>query len=388
MNKRARNAAYMKFSNRQHVMNILRKNPVSRADLSRITGLTRASISQITDVLLSEGAVIESGTGEARYGRKPLLLEINPDYRYSVGLDLSREGCYAGIVSITGNLVQEARIDIDSASNAESALGIISDQLQVLIKSSGIPREKFLGIGISAPGPLDTVSGKILNPPNFNMWHGVSVVEILKKSFPMDIYLENHSNALALAEKIHGLGRDMGSFILLVADTGVGAGIVINEVLYRGAGGFGSELGHTSIDMNGEKCACGNIGCLELYASIPAVLKRLKLQKKRVSSWKNIVDRANRGNSFYIDVIRQEARHLSVGIVNAVNLLEPEAVILAGHINYKPGMLLDIIREEINSMRITRGIRNIEVTASAITSDTRTIASAAVMTDRYFTFQQ
>jgi predicted NBD/HSP70 family sugar kinase len=301
---------------------------------------------------------------------------------------LSREGCYAGIVSITGNLVQEACIDIGSASNAESAFDIISDQLQTLIKGSGIPREKFLGIGISAPGPLDTVSGKILNPPNFNMWHGVSVVEILKKSFPMDIYLENHSNALALAEKIHGLGRDMGSFILLVADTGVGAGIVINEVLYRGAGGFGSELGHTSIDMNGEKCACGNIGCLELYASIPAVLKRLKLQKKRVSSWKNIVDRANRGNSFYIDVIRQEARHLSVGIVNAVNLLEPEAVILAGHINYKPGMLLDIIREEINSMRITRGIRNIEVTASAITSDTRTIASAAVMTDRYFTFQQ
>ena len=94
------------------------------------------------------------------------------------------------------------------------------------------------------------------------MWHGVPIVEILKKSFPTNIYLENHSNALALAEKIHGLGRDKSSFILLVADTGVGAGIVINEVLYRGAGGFGSELGHTSIDMNGEKCACGNIGCL------------------------------------------------------------------------------------------------------------------------------
>ena len=130
-----------------------------------------------------------------------------------------------------------------------------------------------MGLGITAPGPLDSGKGTILNPPNFKKWKNTAIVSELKKTFDFDIMLENNASALAVAEKNYGAARGFSDFILLVVDTGVGAGIITDGSLYKGSNSLGAELGHTSIIYNGKKCDCGNNGCLEVYASVPAILE-------------------------------------------------------------------------------------------------------------------
>lgn len=384
MKNKARNSAYMKFANRQLILNIIRKNPISRAELARRTGLTRAAISLIADELIGEGIVMETGTGEAEYGRKPVLLDINADCCYAIGLNISRGGCSAGLVNMKGVLVSRIEIDLDKITDAGKALKIIVGDIDRLVRDSKIASEKLIGMGISMPGPLDVFSGTVLNPPNFSMWHGVNIVQQLRKQFNFDVFLENNSTALALAEKNYGKGSEFDNFMLMVVDTGIGSGIIIDNKLYRGTGGFGGEVGHTSIDINGRKCSCGNAGCLELYASIPAVLKDARLHDAGISAWNEIVDRAEAGDDFCIKVVEKEARYLSGGVVNAMNILELEAVVLTGIINYKPGMLLDRIREIVGSTVITRDIHKIQICNSDLTDNAEIISAAAIAIEKYF----
>ncbi|NSW90753.1 MAG: ROK family transcriptional regulator [Firmicutes bacterium] len=386
MRNKARNSTDMKFYNRNTILKIIQRSPVSRAELARKTGLTRAAVSLIIDELIKEGIVVETGTGEAEYGRKPVLLEINPDCYYVVGLNISRSGYSTGIVDIKGNLKSRYDFSNNVKASLENELNHIKYALNKLIKNSGIEEEKILGLGISAPGPLDVYNGIILNPPNFSLWHGVNIIDELKKDIPLKMFLENNSTALTLAEKNIGKGPKFSNFILIVVDTGIGAGIVIDDKLYRGEGGFGCEIGHTTIDVNGKACSCGNTGCLEVYASIPAVLQKAAQYDNGIKSWKDIVDKAEQGNNYCLKIIKEEARLLAAAIVNIINILELEAVVLTGYINYKPNMLMDLIREYVGKTAITRNIRSTKIYSSSLDENSDIIAAAAVVIDKFFSY--
>ena len=374
----------MKSGNRRLILNIIKKTPVSRAELARKTGLTRAAVTLIVDELVRDGILIESGTMEAGYGRKPVLLDLNPASYYAAGLSLTRVGCRMGIMDIKGNLLISREADIANCDGADKCLEWIADGLRKMIDKSALPAEKLLGLGISAPGPVDIVSGEILNPPNFDQWHNVNIVNILKKYFNFDIYLENNSASLALAEKNYGRGMGFNSFMLLVVDTGIGAGIIINDRLYRGVGGFGSEVGHTSIDIHGIPCKCGNRGCLEVYASIPSAVGTVRNNGGSVATWRDIVDGALAGDKICREAVDRESLYLSAGITNAMNILELEAVILAGNITYKPQMLLDGIREYVGNSAITRNIRRLQIMNSSIEKNHEVISAASIIIEKYF----
>jgi predicted NBD/HSP70 family sugar kinase/biotin operon repressor len=397
MRNKARNSTDMKFHNRNTILKIVQGTPVSRAELARKTGLTRAAISLIIDELLEGGIIIEAGTGKAKYGRKPILLEINSDRYYAVGLNISRSGYSAGIVDIKGSLKHSYNFDNsnymmcnssdmtdNTKVNVERELNYIKHAISDLIKNSGIEEEKILGLGISAPGPLDVYNGTILNPPNFSLWHGVNIISELKKDIPFEIFLENNSTALTLAEKNISNSTKFSDFMLIVVDTGIGGGIVIDDKLYRGKEGFGCEIGHTTIDVNGKRCSCGNIGCLEVYASIPAILQKTKQYDTEIKSWEDIVDKAEQGNNYCLNIIREEARLLGAAIVNALNILELEAVVLTGYINYKPNMLIKLINEYVGKTAITRNIRSTEIFSSSLNKNSDIIAAASIVIDKFF----
>lgn len=382
MKASARNKEHIKFYNRQDILDIINKNPVSRAELARKTGLTRAAVTIIADGLIKEGIIEETAAAEADYGRKPILLDIRRDYCHAIGLNISRGGCFIGITDLKG-AVKSRREIVLPETNAKDALDVIKKELYRLTDQYGTGKGRLLGIGISTPGPVGIYSGTILNPPNFKIWNNFEIVAELKKDFPYEIYLENNSTALALAERNFGEGCRFNSFMLLVVDTGIGAGIIINNSLYRGAGGFGGELGHASVDINGKPCNCGNRGCLEVYASMPAVLNDAAFKRLEVKTWKDIVDKAECGDAGCMDIIENEARYLAGSIVNSMNLLELEAVVLTGLINYGD-MLVNRIREIAHSMTITRDIHKIQICMSSITRDSDIIASAAIVIDKFF----
>ncbi|MBZ4665560.1 ROK family transcriptional regulator [Mahella sp.] len=384
MKNAARNSQYMKMSNRRRILNIIRKQKIFRAELARQTGLTRAAVTNIIDELKQEGIVIEREIGEADYGRKPVMLDINEDRYYAFGLYLSRAGCSLGIVNLKGGVVIRKQIDISHISSADDALTIIAAETESCIAETGIDRDRILGVGISAPGPLDSAAGIILDPPNFDIWKGIKISERLREKTNMKVSLENNSSALALAEKDYGIGKDFGSFMLMVVDTGIGAGIIIDDKLYKGVGGFGGEVGHISIDINGRRCNCGNKGCLETYASIPAVLKDVSRVCKNISTWEAVVDRAIDGDPFCKSVIERESAYLAAGIVNVLNLLELEAVVLTGYIRYKPEILIANIRDIVNAASITRGIRDKKIYISSLPEDIDIVSAASLIINEFY----
>jgi len=383
MKSSVRNSAYTKLYNRKLIMGIIHREPVSRAELARKTGLTRAAVSIIVDELISDGIVMEKGVAEAELGRKPVLLDINPDSYYAFGLNISRGKCSLGIVNLKGELKARKEINLLNALNADEALNIIIKEIKEMPVETDIAPEKLLGLGISTPGPVDVFSGTILNPPNFDMWKNVSITAELKKEFSYNILLENNSVALALAEKNYGLGKKFSNFILIVVDNGIGSGVVINNRLYRGFGGFGGEIGHTTINVNGERCSCGNIGCLELYASIPVAVRRARKHDPAIISWSDIVDRAESGDKDCLNIIEEEAWYLSSGIVNAVNILEIEAVVLTGDISYRHGLILDGLCKYVNERAITRNVHRTGLYISGLVNDADVIAAATTVIDSF-----
>lgn len=380
----ATNLTYMKLSNKRLILNIVKKKPLSRAELARTTGLTRASVTLLVEEFVKEGILIETGTAEADFGRKPMLLDLNPDCYYAVGVSIARDGCNIGIINFKGVLLYKRRVNLFANHSVYKNINIITENIKEIIMSSALPYERFLGIGVNTPGPVDIKNGTILNPPNFNIWHNVNIAEEFNKALNMDVYLENNSTSLALAEKNYGNGTGFHSFMLLVVDTGIGAGIIINDIIYRGVMGFGSEAGHMSVYLNGKPCNCGNRGCLELYASIPAILEYINQYDENISSWKEIVDKALSGNKLCMDTIDREAFYLSAGIVNVLNLLELEAVILTGNISYKHDLLIDKIRKNVECTAITRHIHKSNILNSSILENSEVISSASVVIEKFF----
>jgi predicted NBD/HSP70 family sugar kinase len=372
----------MKESNRMSILNLLRKRSMSRVELSRETGLTRAAITLIVDKLLEDKLVVEASVEDS--GRKSVLLQINETSFYAMGLDIARDHCYLGAMTIGGKLLAKECISIEKTKYADEALEIIVDninRMQKTVDTNG----KFLGLGITAPGPMDIKSGTILNPPNFYKWHNVGIVKHLKEALGYSVFLDNDAIAQTLTEKYYGSVTAYHNYLIMMINTGIGAGIILNDQLYRGVNGFGNEIGHITIDYKGRPCDCGNTGCLELYAGINAVLGDPALNGSNVKSWEEIVDGAMEGNEKLIQVIKNEAEYLSTAITTCMNMLEFEAIIIKGMVCYRPDMLLDEIKKIVWNQTITRNYRSkVPVMVSPDIKDNEVIAAATIVIDKFF----
>jgi len=376
------NAAEMKSFNRRRILEHLRTQSTSRAELSRMTGLTRSAISLIVDGLLKDDILREGCEQGGRVGRKSVSLVINPLAFYSIGLAISRGHYAVGLVDFGGTIQKRISKPLDPHMTVPDTLEIIAKYAEKLLREHALPG-RLLGMGITAPGPLDVTRGMILHSPHFEKWSDVSIVDFFSNRIPGTILLENRANAMALAEKTYCMRGKYDSFLELVIDTGVGAGLIIEGDLYKGGTGFGNEFGHTSINMNGPRCDCGNFGCAQLYASIPNLLIEACKRDPKLDSWEQIADLSLAGNAAACSVLEMEAEYLASIIVNAVNILDIEAVVLTGVISYHPDELNDKISRKVNDRFIARGTRQIKILASRMAKYPDTLASANLVMEHY-----
>lgn len=375
MGKNARNAGYTKEYNRKMFLRLLRAEPLSRAEVARRMGLTRAATSLIAEELLREELVTETVVQETRVGRSPTPLTLRPDAAYAAGVYLNRDGCTAGIVGMDGQVHSNVRLRLEDRGNSEK-LVLLADAIEQMITDVQIHRNKLVGVGISAPGPLDGESGRILNPPRFDLWHNTDIGTLLQARLQMPAYLEN--NATCLARYNLGKPEAMGSenFLLLLVDSGVGSGVISGGRVLKGAGYFTSELGHTSIDFRGKPCACGNIGCLEAYAAIPNLLKGTSF-----SGWKDVVDHLPDDEA--VEILEQEAGYLAAGVVNLTNMVSIDTVLLAGDLLYGAQKIAPILEENINRRTLRRDILPVKVLPACSGPDARIRAAADVAFGRF-----
>ncbi|NLD58230.1 MAG: ROK family transcriptional regulator [Clostridiales bacterium] len=345
--KRATNASVMRASNRKLILNQIRLGPVSRVELSERTCLTRASVTQIVDELIGTGLIEPvRAVDRGERGRRRIQLAIRPDARYAFGVSIKRKRCDVGVVDLSGNVKAEQTLSIKGREPEEvlrEVAGIIAAQK----KSLALDDRRILGVGVSAPGPIDYLDGRILNPPNFSAWHNLPVCERIRALTGMESMLEKDTNASALEERFFGAAREVSSFMLLLMEEGVGSGVMIQDRLYRGMNGLGSELGHTSIRHDGRPCNCGHIGCLETYVSTQALLEGTDYP-----SWEALA--RDEKNPAAHEIIDRAAEYLACALVNAVNLYDIEQVILTGDVEKYPAPLLNRLNPLLHERAIIR----------------------------------
>jgi len=351
MSAKVKNAEYTKQYNRLHILRLLRQSALSRADLARQTGLTRAAISLITEELIAEGMVQETSLMDVNHarGRMPVLLQPCADAAYAVGIRLTRKDCTLGIANFSGEPLLQKQLPL--AKSQSELLTLLVKETEAMIHEAGIPREKLLGVGIAAPGPVDTSAGRILNPPDFDAFHQFDIAEGLMPLLQLPVYLENDANASALYHYMDGNFAGKENFLLLIVDSGVGSGVISRGHLLR-SGGFACELGHTSIDFQGPKCACGNQGCLEVYASTHRILAKFP----GYESWETLM-----ASPHAKEALALEAKYLAAAIVNFTNLIRIDAVVLAGQLQEQVSFLAPLLTEQIRGRSLSLGREELQI---------------------------
>lgn len=378
-----KNAQEMKAENRLNVLRILRRESFSRSELAARTGLTRAAMSLIIGELLAHGVVLEAPRRKSSAGRRPIPVELNPQFAHSLGLTISRTGAQAGVADFCGRIVCRRDIEISGLSRRD-ALRRIKSALGELIRDYPPPSGRWLGLGISTPGPVDVDAGTILNPPNFDTWHNVCLAAEMKDLGVGEVCLENNAQALTMAERTFGAGQLYRSFVLLEVEAGIGSGIVSNDRPYSGWRGFGNEIGHTSIDMNGPRCSCGLRGCVEMYAAVPRLLAKARKKSSAVRNWQTFMDRAAGGDVHCRKLLKEQARALGTAVVNIINVLELDAVVLAGDVLYRGEMLRAEMEYMLANTAINRWLRHVPVLLSPLGEKSELAAAAGIPAEKFF----
>lgn len=292
----------MKIENRRQVLSQIYHKPMSRAELSRETGLTQSAIGIIVNEFLDEGIVEELGKqDDTSVGRKPISLNINAGWGVIVCISIDREGFQIGLTDLKGTIISGIRY-MAYEDDVPEALDKIAAGAKGLIAGAKT-EERVIGVGVVVPGPVDARLGRILNPPAFEAWHNLPIKDEFEKRLGHRVFVQHNAGAMAIAEYRLFSGEKYNSFALLAVNTGVGLGLILNGQIYTGANGLGCEIGHTSVDINGRRCLCGNRGCLELYSSTSAVMYEARRLRPDIESWESLVDKAWSGDSFCLGMI-------------------------------------------------------------------------------------
>jgi N-acetylglucosamine repressor len=296
----------------------------SRADVARLTGLTRTTVSDVVEGLLAGGLCREVGRGPSTGGKAPILLEVPDEARLLVGVDLGDRVFTAATVNLRGEIL--ARVDVPSEdTDGDVALGLALDLIGQVLGTADGP---ILGIGIGAPGLVDTSTGTVIQAVKRD-WRRLPLGAIVAERFGLPVHVANDSQAAGLAEHVFGAVRGP-NLITVKVGQGIGAGLVLNGELYEGDGYGAGEIGHTVVDPTGELCRCGRHGCLETVASARAVLNQLALQRGHAISMDRALDEFRSGDQQARRVVIEAGRRLGIALGALVGALHVRRIVLAG----------------------------------------------------------
>lgn len=304
---------------------ILTGAPLSRAQISERTGLNKATVSSLVQLLLDDELAVEIGQGVSSGGRKPVMLLFNNAAGHAIGIDLGVNYIRGLLADLAGNPLAEHTIAVSTQQPA-AVLELLHRCIDELIRQAPSSRYGIVGIGVGVPGLVDE-QGTILFAPNLG-WEHIPLQQQLADHYAMPVIIDNEANAGAQGEQRYGAGRGIANQIYVSVGIGIGTGLIIQGNLYKGTSGFSGELGHLSIDLNGKLCRCGNRGCWELYASENALLEQAGKLGLGLDSLASLLEAAEQGNPQVQSLFDNIGEYLGIGIANIANIFNPEAVII------------------------------------------------------------
>lgn len=315
--------------NRDIVLELIRANqPISRADLSRQSGLQRSTVSQIVEQLIREKWVCEGGVASPPRGRRPTLLELNDDL-VVIAVDIHPKQATVATVDLKGRLLSRSQVPMTSDPVASTRL--IIDCMQRMKRS--LPRKSIEGIGVSLPGRIDPETQRLIFAPNLH-WPDFDLKKVIEETMGMPVKMENAATASLLAEltfrRIDGI-RDI---VMVSVSEGVGAGVFANGRLISGYRGMAGEFGHVSLDPSGLVCSCGRSGCWETFASCQAGLRYYKeLQpQSRAITFPELLNLAEEGDQSAAEALAKQALYIGRGLQLIISAVSPRLILIAGDI--------------------------------------------------------
>lgn len=286
--------------------------------------------------------------------------------QYIVGVDLGGTNIVVGAMSTDGEQTHGMRSEPTHAERgAESVVDRIVAMIERVIaettEATGAARRDFLGVGVGAPGPLDRDRGLVVVAPNLG-WHDFPLRDVIGERVRLPVTLDNDANCATVGEWWQGAAKGGVNVVGMTIGTGIGGGLVLEGKLYHGSSDVAGEIGHTTIDITGRYCRCGNYGCLEAYASGPAIAMRAReaLERDESSLLTKMVDgqvdrltaatvyeAANQGDSLAREIVRDTAVFLGAGIANLLNIFNPDVVVIAGGVTQAGERLFEPLRAEV-----------------------------------------
>ncbi|RUS46626.1 ROK family transcriptional regulator [Cohnella sp. AR92] len=336
---------------------ILHGEPLSRAKISELTGLNKATVSSLVQDLIDNRLVREIGTGVSSGGRKPVLLEFIATAGYAVGIDLGVNYLHGVLTDLRGAIIAERTAPLVD-SDPDDVFNVLRPFIQNLISEAPSSPFGVVGIGVGVPGLVDS-SGSVLYAPNMN-WREVPLKDALSRAFGIPVLIDNEANVGALGEMMHGSGRGISNMVYVSVGIGIGTGLILQRTLYKGASGFSGELGHLSVEAHGKPCRCGNRGCWELYASEQALLEQASALG-RDANLDALLAAAESGDETVRQLLAGIGDYLGVGIANIVNIFNPDAVIIGNRMSRAQPWIEETVRRTLEERALGFHLRGVQL---------------------------
>ena len=383
------------------IMRVLRmQGRISRSEVSKITGWSKAKASQEIRSLVEKGYLVEVGEGVSEGGRKPRLLRINNQLGYVAGIDIGATSLEVALADVTGLIMRQRAEPTDVHLRPESVLGRCSELLLRLLEEQGGTPDQILGIGVGVPGPVDFARGVLVAPPLMPEWENFSIRDFFRKTFfSAFVAVDNDVNIMALGEQRVGDGTGVDHFIFIKIGTGIGAGIISNGKIHRGSDGSAGDIGHICVDKEGLLCACGNKGCLEAMAAGPAIvskameaarkgtsptLSQMRESNGRVLRPEDVNAACREGDQAALDIIRESGKMIGDVLASLVNFFNPSHIFIGGGISNFGNHLLVAIRQAVLQRSLPLATTHLSIKFSRMGSKVGIIGAISLALDYLF----
>lgn len=342
---------------------------VSRTRIMQVTGLSRSTVTQRLDALLA-GGYIRPGSNEISTGGRPQgTFQLNQDFGVLLLADISAQKTQIALADMHGRIKVRRQFLSELNDGPEAVLGQVKAGFLELLAEAGLALPEVKGIGVGVPSPVEFATGRLVRPPLMAGWDGCCVPDFFRSTFPCPIVLDKDVNLMALGE-FREVWPDTTHLMFITIGTGIGAGLVMEGHLQRGAQGGAGDVGHLCIGGGpGEAqplCRCGNTGCLEAYASGWALSKQLLDRGHPPRTLAEIADLARHGDREVVSLLQTSGRFVGEAVAQAVSLINPSLVVLGGTLAECQDHLLAGVRETIYRRSLPLATRTLQVVNSRL----------------------
>lgn len=385
--------ASLRERNRTRVIEALRERGIaSRAELARVTGLSRSTVSTIVADLIEAGLAIErdekdAADQESHAGRPPVMVSLDSTAGLAIGVDFGHRHLRVAVSDLSHTVLAETWREMDVDHSAEHGLDTAAEFVAQVLSDAGAEPARVIGVGMGLPAPIDRSSGTVQSSSILPAWVGVDAAGEASARFGLPVEVENDANLGALAELVWGAGRGKSDVAYIKVSSGIGAGLISAGRIHRGIGGTAGEIGHTLVAVNGPVCRCGNRGCLETVASSRAVADLLSASRREEISTRRLLELSAAGDPAAQGLIGDAGRSIGVAVANLCNLLNPEAVVVGGDLSGAGEILLGPLRYAVRRNAIPSAIAGLEIVPGVLGERAELLGALALVmheSERFF----